>query len=143
MYDNYRRYRKYTIEEVRDLWVKAQDSRHEHIRKNGTKYYTYDRVQIADGITVKMDSQRYQVFFKCGTECVSCGLKGRYFWLEQDKSQTGTAYHFNLYGIDADGNEVMLTKDHIIPKSKGGTSSIENYQTMCDRCNEKKSNKIV
>lgn len=142
-YVRYKRYRKYTIEEVYNLWIDGQKSRREHIRKNGTKYYKYDKIQIADNIAVKMNSQRYQVFFERGTDCASCGLKGSYFWLEQNKNQNGVAYHFNLYGIDDDGNEVMLTKDHIIPKSKGGKNHIDNYKTMCEKCNMKKADKIM
>lgn len=136
----YNRYKKFSIDDVYSLWINA---RHEHERPNGKKYYKWDKVQIADNVTVKMDSQRYQVFFERGTDCVCCGLRGRYFWLEQSKHQQGTAYHFNLYGIDDDGNEVQLTKDHIVPKSKGGKNYIGNYQTMCDRCNMNKADKIA
>ena len=31
-----------------------------------------------------------------------------------------------------------MTKDHIIPRSKGGPDCIENFQTMCEECNNKK-----
>ena len=33
-----------------------------------------------------------------------------------------------------------MTKDHIVPKSKGGPDCIENFQTMCEECNKKKKN---
>lgn len=32
----------------------------------------------------------------------------------------------------------MLTKDHIIPKAKGGRDILSNYQTACKVCNEEK-----
>jgi hypothetical protein len=38
------------------------------------------------------------------------------------------------------GDEVKLTKDHIVPKSKGGNNRFRNYQTMCGPCNSKKGN---
>jgi hypothetical protein len=93
---------------------------------------------IFDGVTVKANSLRYQMFMKYGTTCVHCGLKGQYFALERntlDKANKIGRYHFNLYGVDSDGYEVLLTKDHIIPKSKGGRDFIDNMQTMCVRCN--------
>lgn len=142
-YSRYKRYRKFSIEEVRNLW---EDAEYEHVKANGGKRRAWRKVQIADNVIVKMDSQRYQVFFEHGTDCVECGLKGAYFWLEQNKYQPGkggAAYHFNLYGVDENGNEVQLTKDHIIPKSKGGKNHISNYQTMCEKCNTAKGNKVA
>ena len=57
--------------------------------------------------------------------------------LLQDKS-----YHLNLYAVDDNGDEILMTKDHIIPRSKGGIDDISNYQTMCRLCNEAKGNKL-
>jgi len=92
-----------------------------------------------DGDEIKMSSQRLYVFKEKGCDCVTCGIKGAFFAKEKH-SEYDRNYHFNLYALDEDGNEVLMTKDHIIPRSKGGLDVIENYQPMCTRCNEKKGN---
>lgn len=85
-----------------------------------------------EGVLVNMASDRMRCFLHSGTVCICCGLKARYFALE--RSAGVGEYRLNLYGLK-DGKEVMFTKDHIVPKCKGGSSSIENYQTMCEHCN--------
>ncbi|MEE3344761.1 MAG: HNH endonuclease [Bacilli bacterium] len=90
---------------------------------------------IIDGEKVHTNSQRYKLFMTYGCTCCKCGLKAEYFALEKYKDQN--RYHLNLYGIK-DGKEILFTKDHIIPKSKGGKSKLENYQTMCSICNQRK-----
>lgn len=84
-----------------------------------------------DGDMIKMNSLRYHTFAK-GLKC-KCGLVGQYFVKERNIAVEG--YHFNLYAIDGDGKEVLMTKDHIMPKSKGGKDSISNFETMCITCN--------
>lgn len=94
-----------------------------------------------NGDLIKMNSDRYNLFKEKGIQCVNCGLNGIYFAKEKHKKDK--SYHFNLYGVNEDGREIMITKDHIVPKSKGGENTLENYQTMCFDCNAKKADKIV
>ena len=101
-----------------------------------------------DGYNIKMDSARYQVFSRSLT-CSCCGLVGTHFGIERfeklDPMQKGKPesdlYHLNLYGVNELGEEVMLTKDHIKAKSKGGPNYQSNFQTMCIICNKEKGNK--
>jgi 5-methylcytosine-specific restriction endonuclease McrA len=58
---------------------------------------------------------RYQVLSRDGGRCVLCG-----------RSQ-------------ADG--VKLHVDHILPRSQGGTATLDNLQTLCAPCNRGKSNR--
>lgn len=93
------------------------------------------------GDLIKGNSQRYQTFFTKGCKCAVCGIEGKFFAKErhlQDKH-----YHLNLYAVDNNGDEILMTKDHIIPRSKGGIDDISNYQTMCKLCNEAKGNKFI
>lgn len=86
-----------------------------------------------DGDLVKMNSQRYELFDIKGTKCVTCKIEGKYF--AKERTHKSQPFHFNLYAINEQGEEVLMTKDHIHPRSKGGEDHIDNYQTMCTICN--------
>jgi len=111
------------------------------LKKNGIKKGTPEFRQRAERLYgkcwVKMYSQRYQVFKTKGTKCVKCGIEGTFFALEKGAhdQQDSDRYHFNLYGLNELGEEVLMTKDHIFPKSKNGKNAVENYQPMCIHCN--------
>lgn len=62
-----------------------------------------------------MPAIRWQVFQRDQWKCVSCGRNSH--------------------------NGVVLHVDHIIPRSRGGLDSLDNFQTLCDVCNIGKSNK--
>jgi len=40
------------------------------------------------------------------------------------------------------GSKMNLEYDHIIPYSKGGSSTARNIQLLCEKCNRKKTDKI-
>ena len=90
-----------------------------------------------DGDSIKANSLRYLVFFTKGMKCPICGAEGAFF--AKEKNNSDLHWHLNLYAIDEDGDELLMTKDHIVPRSKGGKDTIENLQPMCVRCNVKKA----
>ena len=83
---------------------------------------------------VRMNSDRYFVF-KNNNRCVSCNLEGTKMILDINPGDQSP--HFNLYAEEND-RLVLMTKDHILAKSKGGTDDLNNYQTMCCTCNNLK-----
>lgn len=90
-----------------------------------------------DGDTVPMNSNRYLMFAIKGVTCVSCGFTATYF--KKTWGDPNANPHFTPYGIDQNGNERMMTRDHIIPKIEGGSNDVENSQPMCSTCNGNKS----
>lgn len=86
--------------------------------------------------SVRMNSDRYFVFLK-NIRCVACNLEGKKMFLELNPGDY--IPHFNLYGEEY-GRLVLMTKDHIIPKSKGGRDCLSNYVTCCSICNNLKGN---
>jgi len=104
---------------------------------------------LFDGTLINMKSSRYWLF-KRSCKCVTCDLEGRHFAMERSAKKVKGVWvpmigewHFNLYAVNAHGKEVLMTKDHIVPKSKGGPDRLDNYQTMCTHCNGRKGDKHV
>lgn len=119
------------------LWISTS----KRIYPITTVYKKYNHT-ILRHVTVKMGSHRYQTFAIKGTDCLECGIKGEFFALERNADSTDENFHFNLYGLDEYNNEVMITKDHIIPRSKGGKNVLSNYQTLCIKCNQRKADHV-
>jgi 5-methylcytosine-specific restriction endonuclease McrA len=121
-----RKHKRYTVEEVLPHVIFANSN--ERIKAD------------FDGDEIKMSSMRLQCFSKHGVKCIKCGIEGKVFYKERSDSKL-KIYHLNLYAINQDGEEVLMTKDHIKPFCKGGPTELDNLQTMCCNCNVEKGNK--
>lgn len=87
--------------------------------------------------SLRLTSLRYEVL-RNSQSCAACGIVGAVLLLDrnpQDKSP-----HFNLYHQKTDGSLILMTKDHILPKSLGGKDHINNMRTMCMPCNVWRAN---
>jgi 5-methylcytosine-specific restriction endonuclease McrA len=150
-----RRYIRVGIVPIEDVlpYVFTREVRH-RLRAEGFNYRSREWIEASrrgyqvmiDGqvqtILVPMGSHRYQLYAEKGTRCRRCGLPGTYFALERGIYDNPNRFHFNLYGRDKRGYEVMITKDHILPRSKGGKNKLSNYQPLCIRCNQRKADKV-
>lgn len=87
----------------------------------------------------RMRSNRYHCFRRKGLACVTCGIVGVKFLLQMCEGDKRP--HFNLFA-EKDGKLVLMTKDHIYPKSKGGSNGMGNLQVMCNPCNSAKGDKV-
>jgi 5-methylcytosine-specific restriction endonuclease McrA len=94
---------------------------------------------------VKDSSNRLELF-RQNPKCVKCHRVGQLWLLESHRPNERP--HLNLYYAGpeevgewkklCDNGLILMTKDHIIPKSKGGPTNLDNLQTMCSICNGKK-----
>jgi len=98
------------------------------------------RALLPDGEKFNYTSQRLRLFKEKGLTCVTCGIEGSVYIFETHNLET--VPHLNLYALNGDNKLVLMTKDHIQPKSKGGANAHENYATMCSPCNEAKADKL-
>lgn len=103
-------------------------------RRHERKIFRYE----FQGISVKISSLRLTTFKRKGIKCKCCGLEASHFAIDKQFKQ---GPQLNLFGME-DGEEILFTKDHILPKSKGGKDCLNNMQTMCTICNCKKGNNL-
>lgn len=126
---------KYTIEAVLSKITFGERLKSKPWRRSNERIYV-----DFDGDMINMNSQRYHNFRLNGTKCIKCGIEGKYFIKE--KHQEKDPYHFNLYAVNKNGKEILMTKDHILSIAQDGKDHLSNYQTMCKNCNIRKGDGI-
>ena len=90
---------------------------------------------------VNVTSLRLATFKTKGLNCCYCGRTATHFQLDEiynnNKTPKGKP-HLNLYSGD-----MLMTKEHIIPKSSGGKDHLDNMETCCEECNQLRSDLIL
>lgn len=81
--------------------------------------------------------KRIGVFTSKGLKCATPGCDRQAYHFIKGIDKNGSN-HWDLYTKDF----VLMTVDHIHPKSKGGTRALHNMQPMCEPCNTKKGAKL-
>ena len=102
----------------------------------GHNYTPFEALPLSDLEKYK-EHRRLKTFYYKGTECVNpyCDRKGIYLIKAYDRYKK---IHVDVYTKDF----ILMTVDHILPKSKGGTYDLKNLDPMCSKCNSRKGNII-
>ena len=72
--------------------------------------------------------------------CFECGLEASCFILCKGQNDVTRQPILDLFAMREDGVFVLMTRDHIIPKSLGGNNTVQNLRVSCSDCNSKRGN---
>lgn len=75
-------------------------------------------------------------------KCYKCGCTADRWIADKHSNDRQGPPVLNLYATAKKGELVLMTRDHIIPKSVGGVDRIENLRPACAVCNEGRGNKL-
>lgn len=93
--------------------------------------------------TTYKDHRRLRVFHHKGTICICCGAgkEGAYLVENHTTNKKGRigSRHVDVFSK----GWVLMTIDHTIPLSEGGTWDISNLEPMCIRCNNEKASLLI
>lgn len=92
---------------------------------------------------VNIGAERLRIIKKSPV-CACCGVRATDVSIDLDAQQTKEKgeprYHVNFYARTGDHQSdkihlVLMTRDHVKPRSKGGEENEANSQTLCFNCN--------
>ena len=74
-------------------------------------------------------------------KCWECGIEGSCFIVNKHANEELRSPVIDLFA-ERDGNFVLMTRDHIIPRSYGGVDDVENLRIGCSPCNSVRGNHL-
>ena len=80
-----------------------------------------------EGYQVRTTSLRY-ILFRKKPKCATCSRRVSYGLLQTDEQSKYKRAHFNFFAEDG----MLMTKDHVIPKSKG-VKTVSKIYRLCAR----------
>lgn len=104
------------------------------------------------GVSLSLGRRRYRLL-RDNPVCARCGLRAAFYAIERHAvrdretkrwkaaERDNNAWHLNLYVV-VEGKEIQFTLDHVVPRSRGGSDSPDNLQTMCQPCNTAKAHRL-
>lgn len=74
--------------------------------------------------------------------CHFCGCQADRWVAEKGRRDRIGNPVLNLFSVGPTGAVVLMTRDHIIPRSLGGRDTVANLRPACAPCNEGRSNEV-
>ena len=106
-------------------------------------FHTYQIDNVSQFLNPKIKIQSVarslKFFHQKGTTCQICQTEGIYVVSGIYKGGNTVKKTRLLF----DENFVMMTRDHILARANGGKTVLENLQTLCATCNNKKADKVA
>ncbi len=81
---------------------------------------------------IASNNMKWKSFHRNGYTCMHCNLRGQFVIVFGGRT---AEFCYGLFGLNEHGKYIELTLDHIIPRSRGGSNSLANSQTLCSTCN--------
>lgn len=110
------------------------DSKYVTLKKNTNK------ILIRGKLTNITASRTVKTAIKNNKRCISCKVDSHCVAVVRN---VNTGRENVVFLIDNGERYVPLTKDHIVPKARGGTDKFQNLQCMCLDCNSEKADTVA
>ena len=121
---------KYTYEEIRDVYLsEVKNKRGKRVRS----------IILPDKSRYRL-TNTFRLIMEKGNICSSCKKSGTYF-LQTERNNTDK-FNVNACIYLFTEDNILMTRDHIIPRSAAGSDRLLNLQPMCSSCNRKKNSDI-